>query len=150
MGDRNDVRDLPHAQAIGYGSHRMGIKPEAEREYTEKATVGWDNVYGRRKYCELPTPSYGGKGAWTGARRAPYPPIFRPYTSNTRRHIVGNRKFTGMTHLGYHADIVESKPVPPLIPEGSRLATEGCPEVLKHVPNLKDGKHHYLLEASRG
>lgn len=144
-----DVRDLPHAQAIGYASHRLDTNASATppvREYSDKARVSWDHP------CELPAPTRGKErlGAWTGARRAPYPPIFRPYTSNTRRHIVGHRKFTGMNHLGYDADVVESKPVPPLVPPGSRLAQEGCPEVLRHVPSLRAGPHHYLFQEARG
>ena len=139
-----DVRDQPHAQAIGYGSHRLGTQREALAEYTEKARVDWDHP------CTLPKPSRAGVGAWTGARRAPYPPIFRPFTANTRQHVVGRRRFTAMGHYGYDASVVESKPVPPLIPAGSRLANEGCPEVLRHVPSLRPGPGHYLFDVTRG
>jgi len=138
-----DIRDAPHAQAIGYGSHRMGTQQEALREYTQKARVSWDHP------CELPGPGTD-RGVWTGARRAPYPKIFRPYTSHTKQHVVGNRRFTGMTHYGYDAEVVKSKPVPPLIPPGSHLGQEGCPEIIRHVPSLRDGPGHFLFEGPRG
>lgn len=138
-----DPRKAPHAQAMGFASDRLGTQQEAKAEYIEKARVSWDHP------CELPSPGTD-RGVWTGARRAPYPKIFRPYTSNTRKHIVGNRRFTGMHHYGYDADIVQSKPVPPLIPEGSRLANEGAPEILRHIPSLRAGSGHYLFEGPRG
>ena len=141
--------DKPHAEAIGYRTkkllprHTTGFDP-SRFDYVEKSYVDWDHP------CSLPSPMRGdGKGALTGARRAPAPPIFRPYTSNTRKHVVGHRKFTGMNHYGYAADIVESKKVPPFIPEGSMLAQQGCPEILRHVPSLKAGPHHYLFQTSR-
>lgn len=137
----DDIRDAPHAQAIGYASHRLGTKAEAEAEYTRKARVSWDHP------CELPGPGVE-RGVWTGARRAPYPKIFRPYTNNTRQHIVGKRRYTGMSHMGYDAKIVESKSVPPLIPDGSTLAQEGAPEITRHIPSLRAGSGHYLFEGS--
>lgn len=144
----------PHAQAIGYATHQLDNQTSAEVHYKRKARVGWTKSNSERpgfqKYCELPNPSQDGRGVWTGARRAPYPVIHRPYTSNTRRHIVGHRKFTHMNHYGFDADVVESKPVPPLIPEGSRLAQEGCPEICRQVPGFRPGKNHYLFETSRG
>lgn len=133
-----DPRDQPHAQALGYGSKRMRSKREAEDDYTDKARVSWDHP------CELPGPGTT-RGVWTGARRAPYPPIHRPYTSNTRQHVVGKRAYTGMSHLGYDADVVQSKPVAPLIPEGSALGQQGAPEILRHVPSLRAGPGHYLF-----
>ena len=146
--------DQLHAEAIGYRTKKLlprkegaGVVPIRDPslwDYSDKSWVDWDHP------CALPSPMRGaGKGAMTGARRAPAPPIFRPYTSNTRKHVVGHRKFTGMNHYGYAADIVESKKVPPFIPEGSMLAQQGCPEVLKHIPSLKAGPHHYLFQTSR-
>ena len=134
--------DGPHAQAIGYASRRLGNKAEAEAEYREKARVDWDHP------CELPKPGVE-RGVWTGARRAPYPKFFRPYTGTTRQHVVGNRRYTGMSHYGYDAKVVESQTVPPLIPDGSALAQAGAPEVLRRIPSLRPGSGHYLFEGSR-
>lgn len=147
LGGYADIRNAPHAQAIGFASHRLGHNGPGRwtpvQEYTRKARVSWDHP------CELPGPGKE-RGVWTGARRAPYPKIHRPYGTNTKQHVVGNRKFTGMTHYGYDADIVQSKPVEPLVPVGSHLAQEGAPEILRHVPSLRPGSGHYLFETPRG
>ena len=57
------------------------------------------------------------KGAYTNAARPQYPKVFRPYGNNTRDRVVGFRKYTRMHHLGYDAEVVESRPVPPCVPD---------------------------------
>jgi hypothetical protein len=153
MADEDGV----HAENIGFATKRLKHRyrthigagfyrnrDPALEDYQEKARVDWDHP------CALPLPMRDGKGAMTGARRFSPPPIFRPYTSNTRKFLIGHRKYTGMNHYGYAADIVESKKVPPFIPETARLAQEGCPEILRHVPALRPGPHHFLFETSSG
>lgn len=85
-------------------------------------------------------------GAYTGAPRVPYPKVFRPFGSNTRQRVVGDRShITHMTHLGYAKGIVESKPVPPLLPPHAPLGTRGTSAVNSGVPALRPGSHHLLF-----
>lgn len=85
------------------------------------------------------------QGAWTGATRPTYPKVFRPFGTNTRERVVGNRSFTGMHHLGYATEIVESRPSPPLIPPTAALGQSGAPSVLRDIPALRRGSHHWLF-----
>lgn len=86
------------------------------------------------------------EGAWTGAKRPRYPTIHRPYTNNTRAHIVGNRsRITRMHTLGYDQDIVRSHPVPPLLPPHAALSQRGAPEVVAGIRALQPGSHHWLF-----
>ena len=86
------------------------------------------------------------QGAYTGAPRAPYPKVFRPYGSNTRQRVVGDRShITHMHHLGYAKGIVESKPVPPLLPSHAPLGQSGAPSVLHGVAALRPGPAHLLF-----
>lgn len=96
---------------------------------------------------EVPWRRQLNRGPWTGARRPKEPVTFRPYTHNTRRHIVGDRSaITGMRRHGYAPEIVGSHPVPPLVPTpGGPCAQSGAPSVLASVPALRPGPQHWLF-----
>ena len=85
------------------------------------------------------------QGVFTSARRPRYPNVFRPYGHNTRDRVVGRRAYTFMTNEGYAAEVVESRPVPSLIPSTATLGQGGAPSVLHHVPSLQRGSGHWLL-----
>lgn len=98
--------------------------------------LDWDGPVRRRRPNE---------GAWTGAPRPSWPKVFRPYGNNTRERVVGQRRHTYMTNQGYAKEIVESRPVPPLLPPTATLGQSGAPAVLRSVPNLGRGNHHWLF-----
>jgi hypothetical protein len=88
------------------------------------------------------------EGAWTGATRPTYPKVFRPFGNNTRERVVGHRTYTGMNHLGYAKEIVESRPSPPFLPPTATLGQSGAPSVLQDVPALRRGNHHWLFHGN--
>lgn len=90
------------------------------------------------------------KGAWTNAPRPEYPTVFRPYGSNTRDRVVGFRKYTRMHHLGYDAEVVESRAVPPFIAPSAALGQSGAPSITSHIAALRPGPHHFLFTTRRG
>lgn len=85
------------------------------------------------------------RGVWTGAVRAPYPPVFRPYGNNTRETVLGKRD-TGMNWYGYDKGIVGSKPVAPLFPYDTALAGQGAATVVRNIPALRPGPHHVFFQ----
>lgn len=88
-------------------------------------------------------------GAYTNAPRPKYPKVFRPYGHNTRETVVGFRKHTRMNHLGYDAEIVESRAVAPLISPSATLGQSGAPSITSRIPALRPGSHHCLFAAGR-
>jgi hypothetical protein len=86
------------------------------------------------------------RGEYTGARRAPYPPVFRRCGNMSTRECVVGKRPTGMHHYGYDKGIVGSKPVASLIPASAPTSGQGCPSVLSHVPQLRSGPRHWLFE----
>lgn len=84
-------------------------------------------------------------GVYTGARRVPYPKVFRPYGNNTRERVVGRRP-TGMHTMGYDKNLVGSHPVPPLLPSTAIIGQRGAPTVTTAVAALKPGRGHWLFE----
>ena len=90
------------------------------------------------------------RGAYTNAERPKYPRVFRPYGSNTRERVVGFRKYTRMHHLGYDAEVVESRPVAPLISPQAALGQSGAPSITSRIPALRPGSHHCLFTTRRG
>ena len=90
------------------------------------------------------------RGAYTNADRPKYPRVFRPYGSNTRERVVGFRKYTRMHHLGYDAEVVESRSVPPLLSPQAALGQSGAPSITSRIPALRPGSHHCLFATRRG
>lgn len=126
VGASDMARDNPPKQLAGYPYRH-------EKELVEKHGI----PLRRRRPNE---------GAWTGAKRPRYPAIHRPFTNNTRAHIIGNRSaITRMHTLGYDQDIVRSHPVPPFIPPHAALGQRGSPEVLSGIHALHPGSHHWLF-----
>lgn len=86
-------------------------------------------------------------GAYTGAPRPKYPTVFRPYGSNTRQRVVGDRSgVTRMHTMGYAKGIVESLPTSSLFPSTHcSLGQSGAPAVMAHVPACRTGSTHVLF-----
>ena len=88
------------------------------------------------------------EGAYTGAPRPAYPKVFRPFGSNTRQRVVGDRsRMTHMHHLGYAKGIVESKPVPPLLSPQATLGQSGAASITSRIPALRSGPSHLLFSS---
>lgn len=86
------------------------------------------------------------RGAYTGAPRAPYPRVHRPFGANTRQRVVGDRShITHMRHGGYGTGIVESKSVPPLLAPHATLGQSGAASLTSAVPAFRPGSAHLLF-----
>lgn len=100
---------------------------------------------GDRDYTK-PWKRHPNEGAYTGNPRPRYPTVFRPYGSNTRQRVVGDRSsVTRMHHLGYAKGIVESLSVPPLLAPSAPLGQSGSAAVNHAVPALRRGAAHLLF-----
>lgn len=94
----------------------------------------------------LPWKRKPNEGAYTGAPRPSYPRMFRPFGSNTRQRVVGDRSgITHMHHTGYAKGIVESVPSQPLLPSHSTLGQSGAAAVNHGIAALRAGPSHYLF-----
>lgn len=85
------------------------------------------------------------KGVLTGARKAPYPTIHRPYGSNTRQHVIGRRDTGVWDNTYYGKDLIGSSPGQAFIPPNATLGQRGAPAVLDSIQALQPGPHHWLF-----
>lgn len=86
------------------------------------------------------------KGVLTGARKAPYPTIHRPYGVNTRQHVIGRRDTGVWDNTYYGKDLIGSSPGQAFIPPNASLGQRGAPAILDAVPALQSGPHHWLFK----
>mgnify|MGYP007090096158 CR=1 FL=1 len=85
------------------------------------------------------------RGRYTGLVRPKWPTVVRPYTKNTRRHVVGNRP-TGILDNHYYAkDVIGSHTQSAFISPHATLGQRGAKSVVDSIPALKPGSHHWLF-----
>lgn len=85
------------------------------------------------------------RGRYTGIVRPKWPTVVRPYTKNTRAHIVGNRP-TGILDNQYYAkDLIGSHTLPPFLSPHAVTGQRGSEAVVGDIRALQAGSHHWLF-----
>lgn len=112
------------------------VRPQSKSDWL-------DYWYQQDRYHQLKA----SKGRYTGAPRAPYPTIHRPYGTNTRERIVGKRDTGIYDNRYYGKNLIGSSEGPSsFIPSNAVLGQGGCSTITSHVPALKAGGDHWLFE----
>ena len=83
-------------------------------------------------------------GDLTGCARPPYPQVHRRFGRNTRATVVGLRD-TGVLDNRYDKNLVQSHPVPPVIPASAVLGQNAAPSLLAGIRAFEPGAHHWLF-----
>ena len=92
------------------------------------------------------------KGDYTGATRAPHPPVHKPFGNNTRATVYPfekqGTKLTGLLDNHYDPKVLS----PPgqnaaqrLLPSGATTIQGGTPSVLRGIKQLRPGSGHWLF-----
>lgn len=85
------------------------------------------------------------RGRYTGIVRPKWPTVVRPYTKNTRAHIVGNRP-TGILDNHYYAkDLIGSHSFPAFLSPHASTGQRGSEAVVGSIRALQPGPHHWLF-----
>lgn len=101
-----------------------------------------DDWYVHDRYHRL-RPS---RGILTGARKAPYPQIHRPFGTNTRQHVVGRRDTGIWDNRYYGANLIGSSESQAFVPANASLGQGGAPSVVRGIRAFQPGAHHWLFE----
>lgn len=84
------------------------------------------------------------KGTITGLNRPSYPKVHRRFGHNTRETVIGLRD-TGVLDNRYDKNLVQSHPVPSIIPSSAVLGQDAAPSLLAGIRALEPGAHHWLF-----